>query len=447
MRQIVFRIPVPGFADGIPIYGYGLMLFVAFLLCTWLACRRARREGIASGHIQDLAIWLFVGGLVVSRAVYLIQAPNVDGFWDFVTQFPRIWDGGVILYGAVIGGLLGYVLAYFFIVRKHGLSGWKIADIAAPSIALGLALGRVGCLLNGCCYGHVACPHCPGISFPLSAPSRFALVDAGYQSAAGFTMVTAEDDPRTVASVQPDSPAGKAGLRPGDVIVAVNGKPAGKSHDDVRKRIREEATDAAGPTLTVERAGERRGLGPAVGLSPADFQMIDDRVIKAVMPGSAAAEAGLGKWDQIRTIDGREVEEYPALTRYLGDPHHWPRGKAELTLTVVKPDSTEQVVEFVPWTLRLHPTQVYESVSMVLLFLLLTAYYPFRRHYGEVVALLMVCYAAHRYLNELLRNDVRPEGFEKYASILLFGAGIAIFIWLRWLRRQPAAYPVPAAAR
>jgi prolipoprotein diacylglyceryl transferase len=180
MRQVIFRIPIPGTADGLPIYGYGLMLFVAFIVCTWLAGRRAQKEGIAKEHIQDLAIWLFVGGLLVARFTYLIKYSPYPLFsWDFLSQFPRIWDGGVILYGAVIGGMIGYALAHHFIIRKHHLSGWKIADIAAPSVALGIALGRIGCLLNGCCYGHVACPHCPGVSFPLSAPPRYELVQAG----------------------------------------------------------------------------------------------------------------------------------------------------------------------------------------------------------------------------------------------------------------------------
>ncbi|HXG08998.1 MAG TPA: prolipoprotein diacylglyceryl transferase family protein [Gemmataceae bacterium] len=451
MRQVVFRLPIPGlYPEGVPIYGYGLMLFIAFIVCTWLAGRRAQKEGIAREHIQDLAIWLFIGGLVMARVVYLINEINngrITSVGDFLWQFPRIWDGGVILYGAVIGGLLGYLLGYFFIVRKHHLSSWKIADLAAPSIALGLCLGRVGCLLNGCCYGHVACPDCPGVSFPLSAPARFPLVAEGYQSAAGFVLVSAADDPRTVASVDPTSSAGRAGLRPGDVIVLANDQPI-KHPDELRERVRGlEAGQEL--TLTVERDGRREVLEPMLRPTLADFQTIDSRVVKAVMPGSAAAQAGLEKWDRIIKVrirrdlihhDDHNVDDASDLSRYL-DAHQWPRGESTLTLTVVKPDNREQVLSFEPRTLPLYPTQVFESVSMFLLFLLLTAFYPLRRHDGEVIALLMVGYAIHRYLNEMLRNDVRPEGFEKYASILLFVAGLVIFVWLR---RKPAQYPARA---
>src|SRR5260370_26850442 len=93
----------------------------------------------------------------------------------------------------------------------------------APCFALGLCLGRVGCLLNGCCYGNVACPDCLGISFPPAAPPRFDMVRKGYQTAAGFTVRTGENGGAEVAKVEPGSPAGQSGLRNGDRITRVNG--------------------------------------------------------------------------------------------------------------------------------------------------------------------------------------------------------------------------------
>lgn len=79
MYQILIRIPIrpfdwlPGWwPDSLPIYGYGMMLFVAFMACTWFAGRRAQSVGIRKEAIQDLAVWLFVGGLLGSRIVYLL---------------------------------------------------------------------------------------------------------------------------------------------------------------------------------------------------------------------------------------------------------------------------------------------------------------------------------------------------------------------------------------
>jgi prolipoprotein diacylglyceryl transferase len=230
MRQILFTIPFKPFdwlpdwwPHEVPIYGFGMMLFITFLVTTWLASRRARQEGIAPQHLQDLAIWIFIGGLIGARLVYMRWAadPPVP-----FTDFFKIWEGGLVFYGSAIGGVAGYVLAYFFVIRKHGLSTWKLADIIAPSVAVGLLLGRIGCFLNGCCYGNVACTECLGVSYPLSAPARYTLVEAGYQTAAGFTLVNKEDrDSRTVAAVEPGSAAAQHDLRPGDIIIQANDRP------------------------------------------------------------------------------------------------------------------------------------------------------------------------------------------------------------------------------
>jgi prolipoprotein diacylglyceryltransferase len=129
--------------SGLPIYGFGMMLFLAFILCTWLAARRADREGVAREHIQDLTIWLFIGGLIGARITYLKFEKNMS-FSEMAQEFYRIWDGGIVLYGSVIGGLVGYAVAYVLIFRKYKLSTLKLADIVAPSIAVGLCLGRFG---------------------------------------------------------------------------------------------------------------------------------------------------------------------------------------------------------------------------------------------------------------------------------------------------------------
>src|SRR5438105_9245211 len=102
MQQVLFRIPikVPGWMpEGIPIYGFGMMLFLAFVLCTWLAGRRAEREGIPRQLLQDLAIWIFAGGILGARLTFCL----VEGLP--LSQFFQIWDGGLVFYGSAIGGV------------------------------------------------------------------------------------------------------------------------------------------------------------------------------------------------------------------------------------------------------------------------------------------------------------------------------------------------------
>ena len=109
--------------DYLPIYGFGFMLCLAFIMCTWLTSRRAEREGVAKEHIQDLALWVFLGGIICARITFMIQ------YGRPITEFFNIWQGGLVFYGSAVGGLLGYLGAYYFILRKYNLSTWKMADM------------------------------------------------------------------------------------------------------------------------------------------------------------------------------------------------------------------------------------------------------------------------------------------------------------------------------
>jgi prolipoprotein diacylglyceryltransferase len=370
MQQVIWRIP----GIGLPIYGFGLMLFFAFIVTTWVAIRRGRQVGIGPDVIQDSAIWVFLGGLLGARVAYVLQLDPPSSLGDFLWKLPQIWNGGIILYGSVVGAVIACLLAHYFVFRKRGVKALNLADVAAPSIAIGLCLGRLGCFLNGCCYGQVACADCPvyAVHFPMSAPSRYVLTEEGYQTPAGFTIVDQDGhDGVLVDRVAPDSAAARAELHGGDRIVAVNGQPI------------------AGPAFKDDPLSSNQKMASLLG------------------------------------------------------GNHWPRGEKTLALDVVDAQGNERHLEFEPRTLGLHPTQLYESISMFLLFLVLTAYWPLRTRNGQVMALLMMGYAIHRYLNELLRDDPRPVGFEQYSSFLLFGLGLAMMLWL-W--RRPAQYKVTWAA-
>jgi phosphatidylglycerol---prolipoprotein diacylglyceryl transferase len=146
---------------------YGVMLALAFLAGIWTAGRRAPLTGIADEKIVDAGLWLILGSIIGARTFYVIS------YWDTLMAnplFPRapwtevfmVQRGGLVYYG----GLIGASLAGIAFARKRKLPLWKLADIFAPSIALGYALGRMGCLFRGCCYGR-ACDLPWAIHFPL----------------------------------------------------------------------------------------------------------------------------------------------------------------------------------------------------------------------------------------------------------------------------------------
>ncbi len=135
----------------IRLWGYGAMLVLGFLVGIAMAQRRARRAGENPEVITHLGIMCVVGGILGSRLAYVIQ------HWD--TQYAHspnmlaaifnFSSGGLIYYGGVV--LATALVLIYLLVRK--LSGRRFLDYLAISMMVGLAFGRAGCLLNGCCYG------------------------------------------------------------------------------------------------------------------------------------------------------------------------------------------------------------------------------------------------------------------------------------------------------
>jgi prolipoprotein diacylglyceryltransferase len=357
--------------------------------------RWAYRTGVSKERLQDLAIWVFIFGIIGARIVFMIQYKVPP------ENFFKIWEGGIVFYGSAIGGWVGYLLGRWW-YRKETISTWKIADMIAPLVCIGLAIGRIGCFLNGCCFGHVCTAENTFCArFPtLTSPARELVVtgtvqddgtirNGGYQTFAGFAL---------------------------------------------DERLSEPVTNEKPPAI----------VGP-------------------VEPGSPAASAGLQPGDRIEAVNGQAIENVYQLERMLLD--NWPRGVPSMELTVRRNGEASPItMKFTPRTLPLYPTQLFESISMILLFFLLTAFFPYRQYYGQVFVLLMIGYAFHRFFNETLRDDTDPVlALKQYGinltlsqvgSILVLTSAIVLHFFLRKFSRIEAASaplvptpaPVPAAA-
>lgn len=130
-----------------PIYSYGLLLAAAYLLGLQLAVARARARGLDGGRVMDLGIWVIVSALVGAKLLLLLV--DFDHFRQNPSElFSLVRSGGVFY-----GGLVLAVPVALLYARRAGLPVWTTADAFAPGIALGHVVGRIGCLLAGCCYG------------------------------------------------------------------------------------------------------------------------------------------------------------------------------------------------------------------------------------------------------------------------------------------------------
>jgi len=132
------------------IHTYGFLIAAAFLLGLWLAVRQAKKTGISHDKIIDLGFYTLVAGLVGSRLFFI--GTNLSYFAAHPLDVVKIWEGGLVFYG----GMLFAAPTALWYARKNGLPIWRTVDIWAPSIAIGHAIGRIGCFCAGCCYGRPA---------------------------------------------------------------------------------------------------------------------------------------------------------------------------------------------------------------------------------------------------------------------------------------------------
>jgi len=139
--------PIIGKIGPFTVFSYGVMLAVAVVVCAFLLSRDARRKGIASETIFDLVFWIMVSGLVGARIFYGLL--NFEYFIKYPLDIVMIQQGGL----AWQGGLISASVFTLIFLRQKKLTIPLILDLMAPYVALGQSIGRIGCFLNGCCYG------------------------------------------------------------------------------------------------------------------------------------------------------------------------------------------------------------------------------------------------------------------------------------------------------
>ncbi len=129
------------------IYWYGVIIGTGAMLGLWLAVRESQRRGLDKDLYVDLVLWAIPIAILSARLYYVLF--KLDYYLENPGQIFMIWEGGL----AIHGGLIGAIVTGVVFARKRGISFWKLADIGAPSIILGQAIGRWGNFMNQEAHG------------------------------------------------------------------------------------------------------------------------------------------------------------------------------------------------------------------------------------------------------------------------------------------------------
>jgi phosphatidylglycerol:prolipoprotein diacylglycerol transferase len=154
------------------IRSYGIMLAVGFLIGILWARKRAVKAGIPPEQVIDLSFIVLIASVIGSRFFYVIY--HLDEFSDNLLDIVNPFQGGSVgiaglsMMGGILLALISAVV--FFAVKK--IDPWPLCDAMMPMFALGLGITRIGCFLNGCCYGLPSHDHF-GLVFPLDSPAGF----------------------------------------------------------------------------------------------------------------------------------------------------------------------------------------------------------------------------------------------------------------------------------
>ena len=149
------------------IYSYGVLLFISFLIGTKLVEMRAKKFGVESSKITDLALLTLIMVVVGARLLYVIL--HWSDFDHHLISIIDFWHGGL---GGLMffGGFVSALVVGIIYIRKGKMPILKMLDAAAPAIVLGEGLTRIGCFLNGCCFGKPTHSFL-GVIFPLQCPA------------------------------------------------------------------------------------------------------------------------------------------------------------------------------------------------------------------------------------------------------------------------------------
>jgi len=130
------------------------MIFLAFAFGLWLGVLRGKKVGINSNDIMDFTVWMMISALIGARLTYVVTHLSEYAAHPLDAISPIQSDGTIGIAGLVVlGGVIFAIPTAYYFAKRRNIPYFKLTDVMMPSLAFGLAIGRVGCFLNGCCFG------------------------------------------------------------------------------------------------------------------------------------------------------------------------------------------------------------------------------------------------------------------------------------------------------
>ena len=204
---------------GLAVRGYGLFLLLGISAGVGVTLLRCRHAGMVPDQVINLGFWMMIAGIAGARIFYVVQKPeeffgpgNSGSFAQSIGQVINMTQGGLVVYGSLIGGSIAGMIFLWL----NRLPVFKVADLIAPGMVLGLAFGRIGCLMNGCCYGGACEPGLPSLQFPPGSAPFMHQLHRG--ELLGLETIVSEDQTRRIRQVRPQSVGEELGLEVDDEV-------------------------------------------------------------------------------------------------------------------------------------------------------------------------------------------------------------------------------------
>ena len=156
MHPVILQLP------WLTLYSYGVLAALGFGLATLYFLTSTKEAGLPPRLMLDLVVGIILLALLGSRVFHILI--NLPHYILYPENIYQVWKGGMVLQGGLIFSLTFSI----YYIKAHTLPFNQIADCAAPAISFGFAIGRIGCFLNGCCYG---IPFSIGFIFPSTSPA------------------------------------------------------------------------------------------------------------------------------------------------------------------------------------------------------------------------------------------------------------------------------------